>query len=77
MRTVYVVRHVHVADNGDDEDVKFIGVYSSEDAANAAIARLRLQSGFRDHPAGFRVDPYEIDKDHWTEGFISWADAAK
>ena len=52
------------------EDVKLIGAYSSEAAAWAAIERLRMQPGFRDHPDAFTIDGYEIDKDHWKEGFI-------
>jgi hypothetical protein len=70
----YVVQHVHAAPDGD-EDVKFIGVYSSEQAARDAVARLSLQPGFREHRDGFHVSAYEIDKDHWVEGFISWKEA--
>jgi hypothetical protein len=71
---VYVVQHVHAAPNGE-EDVKLIGVYASEQAAAAAVTRLTIRPGFCDHPDGFHVSPYEIDKDHWVEGFISWKEA--
>lgn len=71
---VYVLQHVHEAANGE-EDVKFIGVYSSESAAQEAIGRLRLKPGFCDHQDSFHVDRYEVDRDHWTDGFISWAEA--
>jgi hypothetical protein len=57
----------------DDEygdDFKLIGVYRSEKAARAAISRVVEQPGFRDSPDGFKVDRYELDKDHWTEGFV-------
>ena len=27
-------------------------------------------SGFADHPNDFLIDPYEIDKDEWVEGFV-------
>jgi hypothetical protein len=67
---VFVVQHVHELDL-DDEDVKFIGVYSSEQAANAAVARLSSQPGFRDATSGFHVDRYTVDQDHWTEGFVT------
>ena len=53
----------------DDEDVKFIGVYSTRASAEAAVARSVLQPGFRDFPSGFCVDESAIDKDHWREGF--------
>mgnify|MGYP006289120251 CR=1 len=65
---MFVVQHVHLLPDGA-EDVKFIGVYSSELSANAAIKRLREVAGFRDCQNGFFVDCYEVNKDHWTEGF--------
>jgi len=67
---VFVVQHVHVLADGA-EDVKFIGVYSSELSAKGAIKRLREVAGFRDHRDDFVVDCYEVDKDHWTEGFTT------
>ena len=70
LATVYVLQHVHELSN-DNEDVKFIGVYSSQANAEAAVARMRLQPGFADSPDGFHIDPYDIDADHWTEGFIT------
>jgi hypothetical protein len=67
--TVYLLHHVYELDGA--EEVKTIGVYSSEGAARQAVARLRTQPGFRDHPDGFVIDPYPVDKDHWTEGFVT------
>jgi hypothetical protein len=76
MTHVYVVQHVHTAQDGEkEEDVKFIGVYRTRQDAKAAVDRLRLQPGFRDHPNGFEVTEYELNKDHWVEGFISWKEA--
>ena len=69
MNKVFVVQHVHKLD--DEEDVKLIGVYRSAESVKAAAARLSLQSGFKDSPNGFSVDPYELDQDNWTEGFIT------
>jgi homoserine kinase type II len=66
----YIVQHVHKL-HGGSEDVKFIGVYSSELDARRAISRLRDAPGFRDHPDGFAVDRYELNKDHWAEGFVT------
>jgi len=65
---VFVVQHVHEFDDGT-EDVKLIGVYSTEERANAAVGRLKDQPGFRDAPKGFSVDRYPMDKDHWLGGF--------
>jgi hypothetical protein len=67
---VWVVQHVRTINNGE-EDVKMIGVYSTEQLACEAVARLGLQPGFCDVPKGFYVERYELNKDHWTEGFIT------
>jgi len=67
---VFVVQHLHVL-NGDEEDVKLIGVYSSRFAAEEAIDRLRQKPGFCDTPEGFSIDLYRVDQDHWDGGFIT------
>jgi hypothetical protein len=67
---VFVVQHLHVLEGGE-EDVKFIGVYSTQDAAQRAVDRLRLKPGFCDTPDGFSIDRYTLDGDHWEEGFIT------
>lgn len=69
MASVYVVQHVHSRDDVDD-DVKFIGVYSSRENADAAVVRLSIQPGFSETLDGFSVDEYPLDQDQWTEGFI-------
>ena len=66
---VFVVQDEHEFDGCDE--VKFIGVYSSEERARAAVDRARALSGFCDYPDGFSVDSYEVDMDHWTEGFVT------
>jgi len=70
MKTVFILQHERPETDDLTGDVKFIGAYSSERSALAAIKRLRTQPGFRDYPTDFTVDEYEIDKDHWTEGFV-------
>jgi len=66
---VFVLIHAH--EIGDGEDVKLIGVYSTEARANAALDRLRTRPGFEQTPEGFHVHAYDLDKDHWTEGFAT------
>jgi hypothetical protein len=67
---VYVLTHTH--DLGDDhEDVKMIGVYESEATARIAISRLGTQPGFSTSPEGFHIDCYELNKDEWTQGFVT------
>ena len=67
-REVFLVEHLHVQDDGE-EDVKVIGIYSTREAAQEAVGRLRLQPGFRDTPAGFNIDLYLLDQDHWESGY--------
>ncbi len=66
---VFVLQHVHEL-SPDNEDVKLIGVYSTEDQAKHAIARLVGTPGFCEAPDGFHIDGYELDEDHWTEGYM-------
>jgi homoserine kinase type II len=70
MATVFILQHERPETEDRMEDVKFIGAYSSHASAQAAVERLRSQPGFRDYPDAFTIDEYEIDKDHWIEGFI-------
>jgi hypothetical protein len=70
MSAVYLVHHAYEDAAGCDE-VKLIGAYSSESAANAAVERLRKQPGFRDRPNDFHIEAYDLDKDHWTEGYVT------
>jgi hypothetical protein len=72
--TVYVLQHVHSTDDGA-EDVKFIGVYSSRENAQAAITRLGQAPGFSEVPDGFHIDAYQVDKDQWVEGYSTLASA--
>ncbi len=71
---VYVLQHVHELEDGA-EDVKFIGVYSSRENAEAAIIRLAQAPGFSEAVAGFHIDEYQVDKDQWVEGYSTLANA--
>ncbi|MBK6895079.1 MAG: hypothetical protein IPH06_00615 [Alphaproteobacteria bacterium] len=57
---VYLVEHLHVIDE-DNENVKIIGIYSSQKLADEAIGRVRQKEGFKDSPDGFSIDPYKMD----------------
>lgn len=70
MVQVFVLQHIHIRDDGN-EDVKFIGVYSSSEEADRAIARLRRLPGFSNTPDGFHVDEYRINQDHWVDGYVA------
>ena len=81
MKYVYIVQHFHILPDGE-EDTKLIGVYSTVEAARAAVERLAKQPGFSDEPEiinpgsddeeqGYYIDKYKIDEDHWTDGFAT------
>jgi homoserine kinase type II len=72
MASVFVLQHVHSLDDGA-EDVKFIGVYSSREKAQEAVARLAGLPGFADAPDGFHIDEYRLDQDNWAEGYVTAA----
>ncbi|MEU6234763.1 hypothetical protein [Kitasatospora sp. NPDC047058] len=57
-------------DEQDGDDVKLLGVYSSEGAAGERMRCARLLPGFADEPDCFRIGEYDLDEDLWTEGFI-------
>jgi len=60
-----------VRERKECEDTELlIGVYESEQLAQTAIERLRGQPGFAEYPQGFQICSYELNKDHWLEGFV-------
>jgi homoserine kinase type II len=67
IESVILLWHVH--DVGGNEDEKLIGVYGSEEDAIAAIERLKTKPGFAQTTEGFLYEKYELNVDHWTEGF--------
>jgi hypothetical protein len=69
MEVVFLLWHVVEMDGLDDE--KLIGVYRAEPDAKAAVERLRDKPGFADFRDGFQICPYELNRDHWTEGLKS------
>ena len=69
MRTAFVLHHTREDEDGYDND-KLIGVYSSQERAERVIESYKGLPGFAEHPEGFSTSAYEIDKDHWTEGFV-------
>jgi hypothetical protein len=64
----------YIPEGQADEDGLLIGVYSTEDGAKTAVGRLKDKPGFVDYPEGFQIHPHELNRDHWTEGFIFTSD---
>jgi len=77
MGAVYILQHSYeVGEYGQFDEIKMIGVYSSRESAEKTIARYKMLSGFKDYPIScFYISKYEIDKDHWTDGFIKTDEA--
>ncbi len=77
MTDVYMLHHEYAInlDNGETiEETKFTGVYSTEAKAREAIAEVKDQPGFRDHPDGFHIYDQTLDATSWREGFIRPSD---
>jgi hypothetical protein len=71
MSTVFILHHVHEFDDGH-EDVKLIGIFSSEALARTAQQRVSDQPGFRDLPDGFEINEYHVDGHiGWLEGYVT------
>ena len=72
MKKVYILQHSYpIGEDGDYDETKLIGIYSSRESAEKAIQQYSTLPGFRDYPLDcFCIDQYELDKNHWTEGFL-------
>ena len=72
MKHVYLLWHTHIIENlRNGEDVKLLGTFSSVELAKNAENRAKLLAGFKDAVDGFHISEYEIDKQHWTDGFVT------
>ena len=70
MESVFVLQHSYERDGYDE--VKMIGVFSTDEKAMQTINKLKNVAGFRDYPKEcFCIDEYEIDTEHWIEGFCT------
>lgn len=68
MLRAYVLHHER--DNSGVEDVKLIGVFESQELAQAAVEQLKKEKGFRDYPNGFSITEYEVNRIWWKDGFV-------
>ena len=76
---VYTALHVehkkkHIDDEGDlniygANIQRMLGVYSTKEAAEEAIQRIKSLPGFVDEPDCFAVDRDTVDEVGWREGF--------
>lgn len=77
MKTVYLLHHIHVLREGD-EDFKLIGAFSSRENAIAATVELSQEDGFKGRSqilttygdeSGFYVSEVPLDEVIWKGGF--------
>lgn len=69
MKSVFLLQHSY--EQGECEETKIIGIYSSKAKAEETIERFKNIIGFKEHQDCFYIDEYDIDKDNWIEGFIT------
>ena len=84
MQSVYLLQHLHIHPDGD-EDYRLVGVYGSRSRATGALEQLRLMPGFRDFPelvsdvgelgprpdggSGFYLVEQVLDRSRFSDGF--------
>ena len=72
----YLASYFWDSGSPDEEDeFKLIGIYSSEEKAQAAIDHARLRPGFSTGPGDLQVSPWIIEQTRWDGGFVTWAEA--
>lgn len=70
LQEVYILHHGRDLEDGH-EDIKILGIFSSESKASELVKKYKKMPGFKDSPDGFSINKYIIDKSEWTEGFTT------
>lgn len=71
MEHIYLVQHCYEVN--DVDEIKLIGIFSTEELANNAINDLIDKPGFKTLPKEcFTISNLKIDEYSWKDGFISW-----
>jgi len=72
MKVVYLLQHSYeVGEEEAFDEVKMLGIYSSKEKAEKMVEKYKNIPGFKNCLTScFYIGKYEIDKDHWTEGFF-------
>ena len=65
--TVFLLWHQH----DPDKEGMLLGVYSTMEVAEKRRSEAIKLPGFRRYPDDFVIDPYEIDRHEWPEGFAT------
>lgn len=69
MTIIYTVWYEIEADAADIAP-KFIGVYSTRENAEKAVAYLSQKRGFKDGPEHFNIYRSPLNLTSWEEGFV-------
>ncbi len=69
--SVFYLAHEYY-DGTEFDYITDLGVYSRFKKAKRAKAKYKMISKFIAYPDGFSIDEYEINKEHWTEGFYTY-----
>ncbi len=71
---VYLLQHSYEVDGIDE--IKLIGIFSTEGNARRVVDHLKIQKGFDKFPETcFHIDKVLLDDYKWQGGFISWEEA--
>ncbi len=77
MKFLYRLDHIYKLDH--HFEYKQIGIFSSEENAQAAIQFIKNKPGFCDYPAGFTIkrrlyckNPHLLNKVYWADGFDTY-----
>ncbi|WP_433560927.1 DUF7336 domain-containing protein [Nocardia sp. CA-151230] len=59
-------------DEHEGDEVKLLGVYSTEQRAQERIREAQTLPGFRNEPDCFHIDKCQVDKDDRTSGYFTY-----
>lgn len=76
---MYLLYHMYeYGEDNEYEEIKLLGIYSSEQEATKAVERYYRLAGFKEYPKEFFIiDDYVVNEDkNWKEGFVNTDDLA-
>lgn len=53
------------------DNIRFIGIFSTNEDAEAAVEEASESPGFSEHLDGFTIGVYTVGEDHWTDGYAT------
>jgi len=60
----------------DEDDIKLLGVYTTEERAQSRIDKAKREPGFDADPDCFWIETHTLDADRWIGGFFSVPDSS-